>query len=332
MTAVDPTLRATRTTCPYCGVGCGVLATPDGGGGAAVAGDPEHPANFGRLCSKGSALGETLGLEDRLLYPMIRCSKGNPERVAWSDALDHVAHRFAHILKRDGPGAVAFYLSGQLLTEDYYVANKLMKGFIGSANVDTNSRLCMASSVAGHRRAFGADTVPGCYEDLDEADLLVLVGSNAAWCHRVLFQRMLANKQRRGARIVVIDPRRTDTAGDSDLFLGLKPGTDTALFAGLLVHLVDNGALDSDYIERHTTGFDEALVRARNIAGSVGATALTTGLSESDIAAFFQMFGNTPRVVTLYSQGVNQSAQGTDKVNAIINCHLATGRIGKTGA
>src|SRR5471030_2644750 len=298
MTAVDPTLRATRTTCPYCGVGCGVLATPDGGGGAAVAGDPEHPANFGRLCSKGSALGETLGVEDRLLYPMIRLSKGHLERVAWTDALDHVAHRFKHIVARDGPNAVAFYLSGQLLTEDYYVANKLMKGFLGSANVDTNSRLCMSSTVAGHRRAFGADTVPGCYEDLDQADLLVLVGSNAAWCHPVLFQRMLANKQKRGARIVVIDPRRTDTSGDAELFLGLKPGTDTALFSGLLVHLADSGALDTDYVEQHTSGFEDALVRARRIAGSVGATALTTGLSESDIAAFFQMFGNTPRVVT----------------------------------
>ena len=332
MTAVDPTLRATRTTCPYCGVGCGVLATPDSGGGAAISGDPEHPANFGRLCSKGSALGETLGLGDRLLYPMIRCSKGTMERVAWTDALDHVAHRFAHIVKRDGPDAVAFYLSGQMLTEDYYVANKLMKGFIGSANVDTNSRLCMASSVAGHRRAFGADTVPGCYEDLDEADLLVLIGSNAAWCHPVLFQRMLANKQQRGARIVVIDPRRTDTAGDADLFLGLKPGTDTALFSGLLVHLADIGALDHDYIESHTSGFEAALTRARSIAGSVGATALATGLAEPDVADFFQMFRTTPRVVTLYSQGVNQSAQGTDKVNAIINCHLATGRIGKPGA
>src|SRR5882724_7136143 len=332
MTAVDPALRATRTTCPYCGVGCGVLATLDGSGGAAIAGDPEHPANFGRLCSKGSALGETLRTEERLLYPMIRCSKGNMERVAWSDALDHVAHRFQHIVARDGPNAVAFYLSGQLLTEDYYVANKLMKGFIGSANVDTNSRLCMASSVAGHRRAFGADTVPGCYEDLDEADLLVLVGSNAAWCHPVLYQRMLVNKQARGARIVVIDPRRTDSVADDDLFLGLRPGTDTALFSGLLVHLADHGALDRGYIERHTTGFDDAIARARSMAGSVGATALATGLSEQDVAAFFQMFANTPRVVTLYSQGVNQSAQGTDKVNAIVNCHLATGRIGKVGA
>jgi len=331
MTAVDPALRATRTTCPYCGVGCGVLATADNSGGAAISGDPGHPANFGRLCSKGAALGETLGLEDRLLHPMIRCSKGTMERVVWSDALDHVAHRFAHIVARDGADAVAFYLSGQLLTEDYYVANKLMKGFIGSANVDTNSRLCMASSVAGHRRAFGADTVPGCYEDLDEADLLVLVGSNAAWCHPVLFQRMLANKLERGARIVVIDPRRTDTAGDADLFLGLKPGTDTALFSGLLVQLADTGALDHDYIERHTSGFEDTLARARSIARSIAATALATGLSEADVADFFQMFRNTPRVVTMYSQGVNQSAQGTDKVNAIINCHLATGRIGRPG-
>jgi assimilatory nitrate reductase catalytic subunit len=332
MSGLDPHPRTTRTTCAYCGVGCGVLATPDGKGGAAISGDPEHPANFGRLCSKGSALGETLGLENRLLYPMIRCGKGAMERVAWSDALDHVAHRFQHIVARDGPGAVALYLSGQLLTEDYYVANKLMKGFIGSPNVDTNSRLCMASSVAGHRRAFGADTVPGCYQDLDEADLLVLVGSNAAWCHPVLYQRMLVNKQRRGARIVVVDPRRTDTVGDDDLFLGLKPGTDTALFSGLLVHLTDHGALDRDYIERYTSGFEDAVARARGMAGSVGATALATGLSEQDVMAFFQMFAGTQRVVTLYSQGVNQSAQGTDKVNAIVNCHLATGRIGKPGA
>jgi assimilatory nitrate reductase catalytic subunit len=332
MTSVDPKLRATKTTCPYCGVGCGVLATPDANGGAAISGDPEHPANFGRLCSKGSALGETLALESRLLHPMIRCSKGQMERVDWGDALDHVAHRLRHIIARDGANAVAFYLSGQMLTEDYYVANKLMKGFVGSANVDTNSRLCMASSVAGHRRGFGADTVPGCYEDLDEADLLVLVGSNAAWCHPVLYQRMMANKQTRGARMIVIDPRRTDTAEDAELFLDLKPGTDTALFSGLLVHLTDNDALDRGYIEAHTSGFDEALARARNVAGSAAATALATGLSESDVAAFFKMFRETERVVTMYSQGVNQSAQGTDKVNAILNCHLATGRIGKPGA
>src|SRR6266478_2867495 len=297
MTVVDPTLRATRTTCPYCGVGCGVLATADNSGGAAISGDPEHPANFGRLCSKGSALGETLGLENRLLYPMIRCGKGNMERVAWSDALDHVAHRFKHIVARDGPNAVAFYLSGQLLTEDYYVANKLMKGFVGSANVDTNSRLCMASSVAGHRRAFGADTVPGCYEDLDEADLLVLVGSNAAWCHPVLFQRMILNKQKRGARMVVIDPRRTDTAEDAELFLGLKPGTDTTLFSGLLVHLADSGALDCHYISNHTAGFVSSLKRAREIAPNLAAVQAITGLLAVKVQDFYELFAATPRTV-----------------------------------
>jgi assimilatory nitrate reductase catalytic subunit len=322
---------AIRTTCPYCGVGCGVLAKPDGRSGATIAGDPDHPANLGRLCSKGTALGETLGLEGRLLYPMIRQGDNALAQIDWSAALDHVAGNLSRIIARDGPNAVAFYLSGQLLTEDYYVANKLMKGFIGSANVDTNSRLCMASSVAGHRRAFGTDTVPGIYEDLDIADLIVLVGSNAAWCHPILFQRMMRNKETRGCKIVVIDPRRTATAGGVDLFLPIAPGTDTVLFSGLLVHLADNGALDGAYIDAHTTGFAEAIMRARQIAPDVAATAAATGLTEADVAAFFALYCATARTVTCFSQGVNQSAQGTDKVNAIINCHLATGRIGKPG-
>src|SRR6476619_3770435 len=236
MHAPVPPPPVTRTTCPYCGVGCGVSARPDGMGGAITTGDPDHPANSGRLCSKGFALEETLGLNGRLLHPMLRRADNSYATVDWDTALAAVADGFRKIIDRDGPGAVAFYLSGQLLTEDYYVANKLMKGFIGSANVDTNSRLCMASSVAGHRRAFGADTVPGCYEDLDEADLMILVGSNAAWCHPVLFQRMIANKERRSARIVVIDPRRTDTAEEADLHLPIRPGMDTVLFCGLLAH------------------------------------------------------------------------------------------------
>ena len=243
---------AVRTTCPYCGVGCGVLARPDGQGGATVAGDPSHPANFGRLCSKGSALGETLGLGGRLLHPLARGKDGGLARIGWSDALDRVAEGFKRIAERDGPDAVAFYLSGQLLTEDYYVANKLMKGFVGSANVDTNSRLCMASSVAGHRRAFGSDTVPGTYEDLDEADLVILVGSNAAWCHPVLYQRLVKNRRERGAKIVVIDPRRTATVEDADLFLPIAPGKDTTLFCGLLVHLADTQSLDFRYSDSHT--------------------------------------------------------------------------------
>ena len=322
---------AVRTTCPYCGVGCGVLAKPDGRGGAIIAGDGEHPANFGRLCSKGSALGDTLGLDGRLLTPMLHGADGAFVRTDWNTALDRVAEDFARIIARDGPHAVAFYLSGPRRPEDYYVANKLMKGFIGSANVDTNSRLCMASSVAGHRRAFGADTVPGIYADLDEADLIVLTGSNAAWCHPVLYQRMLRNKQQRGAKVVVIDPRRTATAGDADLFLSVAPGMDTALFSGLLVHLAEAGAIDTDYVEAHTSGFPAALARAREIAPDVSATARACGLREEELAAFFALFAAIPRVVTCFSQGVNQSAQGTDKVNAIINCHLATGRIGKPG-
>ena len=323
--------QGVRTTCPYCGVGCGLIVQPDGRGGAAIAGDPAHPANFARICSKGAALGETLGGEARLLHPMLRQPDGKLARISWDVALDRVAHRFTELIERYGPNAVAFYLSGQLLTEDYYVANKLMKGFVGSANVDTNSRLCMASSVAGHRRAFGTDTVPGTYADLDEAELIVLVGSNAAWCHPVLFQRMMLNKSLRGARLVVIDPRRTATAEEADLFLPIAPGGDTALFCGLLVHLAEAHALDYRYIDAHTSGFEDTLARARSIAPDIAATARATGLASADVARFFQLFCASERVVTCYSQGVNQSAQGTDKVNAIINCHLATGRIGRAG-
>ena len=320
-----------RTTCPYCGVGCGLLAAPDGRGGATISGDPEHPANFGRACSKGAALGETLGLGGRLLQPMLRQRDGTLARVDWSSALNRVAGELDRILERHGPEAIAFYLSGQLLTEDYYVANKLMKGFLGSANVDTNSRLCMSSTVSGHRRAFGSDTVPGSYEDLDSADLIVLVGSNAAWCHPVLYQRIMANKRTRGAKLVVIDPRRTATADDADLVLQVRGGTDTALFCGLLVNLADSGALDPAYIDAHTNGFVQVLARAREIAANVTATAAATGLAEAEVARFFDLFRTAQKVVTAFSQGVNQSAQGTDKVNAIINCHLATGRIGKPG-
>ena len=317
---------AVRTTCPYCGVGCGVLATPDGKGGATIAGDPSHPANFGRLCSKGSALGETLDLGTRLLHPMI-----GGERASWDAALDHVAEGFRRAIDQHGPDSVALYLSGQLLTEDYYVPNKFMKGFVGSANVDTNSRLCMSSSVAGHKKAFGTDTVPGCYEDLDEADLLVLVGSNAAWCHPILFQRMTKAHETRGAGIVNIDVRTTATAEGDTAQLSIAPGQDAALFSGLLVFLADNGHLDHDFIAEHTQGFEAALERARAIAPSVAATALRTRLPADDVLRFFRRFAATERVVTLYSQGVNQSSQGTDKVSAIINCHLATGRIGKPG-
>ena len=318
-------LETVKTTCPYCGVGCGVLATPQADGSVAIKGDPDHPANFGRLCSKGSALGETLSLDDRLLHPEI-----DGKKSSWDAALDLVADRFSSAVSDHGPDSVAFYVSGQILTEDYYVANKLMKGFIGSANIDTNSRLCMASSVAGHRRAFGADTVPGTYEDLEQADLVVLVGSNLAWCHPVLFQRLEAAKAANPAmRVVVVDPRQTATCAIADLHLALKPDADVALFNGLLAFLVESFSTNDRYINNFTEGFEEAIQQAGPC--EIGRIAEETGLSRQDIALFFKMVAGTEKTVTVYSQGVNQSVVGTDKVNAIINTHLATGRIGRPG-
>jgi assimilatory nitrate reductase catalytic subunit len=290
-----------------------VLATVDRDGTVAVRGDPGHPANRGKLCSKGAALAETVGHEGRLLFPAI-----NGRRSSWGTALDLVARKFSEAVASHGPDAVAFYVSGQLLTEDYYVANKLMKGFIGSANIDTNSRLCMASSVAGHRRAFGEDIAPGNCEDFDEADLVVLTGSNTAWCHPILFQRMLAAREKRGTRIVVIDPRRTATAEESDLHLALAPGTDVLLFNGLLAHLARSGAIAEDFVARNTSGFDGALSIAIADAPSAARVAEGCGLRTADVSLFFELFAATARTVTVYSQGVNQSAHGTDKVNAIM--------------
>jgi assimilatory nitrate reductase catalytic subunit len=302
-------------------VGCGV-AVVDG----IPRGDPDHPANFGRLCSKGAALKDTLALPDRLTAPVM-----HGREVSWDSALDHVAAEFTRIRAAHGPDAIAFYVSGQFLTEDYYVANKLMKGFIGSGNIDTNSRLCMSSSVAGHVRAFGEDVVPGCYDDLEEADLVIQVGSNMAWCHPVLYQRLMAARERRATRIVTIDPRRTATAESADLHLALAPGSDVMLWSGLLAWLANNNGIDQDWVARHVSGLTESVEAARQAAPSLSFVAAATQLKVDDLRTFYEMFAGTERVVTLYSQGVNQSVSGTDKVNAILNCHLATGRIGRAG-
>src|SRR6266446_4866567 len=366
---IAPITAEVRTTCPYCGVGCGVLVSPGatgqshaatlpwrgrvgsplgdpgwgdsdaayaealspppgplkradlppaeprcsegsatqqsdrsrqqptsvGGGGAIappgveVQGDPAHPANAGRLCSKGSALGETLGTERRLLVPEI-----SGRRASWDEALDLAAAKFSGAIEQHGAESVAMY-------------------------------------VAGHFRAFGEDVVPGCYADIDEADLAVLVGSNAAWCHPVLYRRLMAARDKRGTRIVVIDPRRTATCNDADLHLPLRLGSDVALFNGLLVHLAASEAIDRKFIADHSRGFDAAVAAACASAPSIPAVAELTGVDPARIAEFYALFTQTARVITLYSQGVNQSSAGTDKVNAIINCHLATGRIGRPG-
>ncbi|GGC88659.1 nitrate reductase [Undibacterium terreum] len=325
----------TKTTCPYCGVGCGVRASMQADGQLAISGDEQHQANAGRLCVKGSALAETVSLDGRLLHPKIRSNKSGADsqaqRVSWDQALDKVAQGFGKIIAEHGPDAVAFYVSGQLLTEDYYIANKLMKGYIGSANIDTNSRLCMSSAVAGHKRAFGADLVPVCYEDLELADLVVLVGSNTAWCHPILFQRIARAKEARPEmKLVVIDPRRTATCELADLHLPLKGGTDVWLFNGLLSYLSRQGATDHGFVAAHTNG-QEAALQAAQGCGDPEQVAKICKLDVQDLLSFYSMFATTEKTVTGFSQGVNQSSSGTDKVNSIINCHLLTGRIGKPG-
>ncbi|WP_294239406.1 nitrate reductase [uncultured Sphingomonas sp.] len=314
-----------KTTCAYCGVGCGITATVTGDRQVLIKGDPDHPANRGRLCSKGTHLGETVGLEGRLLHPMI-----GKRRASWDKALDLVAKRFRDTIAQHGPDSVAFYVSGQLLTEDYYVANKLMKGFIGSANIDTNSRLCMSSAVAGHNRAFGEDIVPASYDDLDEADLIVLVGSNTAWCHPIVYQRIRARCEA-GAKLVVIDPRRTETAEEADLHLAIRPGSDVALMNGALAWARTAGVVDEDFVAA-SLSVPEDFWTALEDGSDLWSVARSCDVAPADLRRFYELFAATPRTVTMFSQGINQSTAGTDQVNAILNLHLATGRIGKPGA
>jgi len=314
-----------KTTCPYCGVGCGVSATIEKDQLVGVTGDRQHPANFGKLCVKGSALHETMGNHGRLLQPSIEGTI-----VDWPTAITTVANKLSKIRDQYGPDAIAFYLSGQLLTEDYYVANKLAKGFIGTSHVDTNSRLCMSSAVAGYKRAFGADAVPCNYEDLEQCDLLVLIGSNAAWTHPVLYRRISDAKANNPAmRVVVIDPRRTATCDLADLHLAIAPGADAFVFSGLLAYLEQSGNLNQDYIAKHTQGFEGAMAEAKALASTELAQKIA--VSAQDLQTFYQWFAETEKTISFYSMGINQSATGTDKCNAIINCHLATGRIGKVG-
>ena len=316
-----------KTTCPYCGVGCGVIATHEEHGEITIKGDPDHPANWGRLCSKGAALAETLDLEGRLLHPTI-----HGKRTDWSTALQTVATKLNGVIEQHGPDAIALYVSGQLLTEDYYVANKWMKGFVGSANIDTNSRLCMSSAVAAHKRAFGSDIVPCNYEDIESAELITIVGSNTAWCHPVLYQRIVkAKKKNPTLKVVVIDPRNTATTELADLHLDLTAGSDGFLFSGLLRYLHQQQCVDSRFLAEHCEGVEETLLQAMRSTPDTTSVANACKLPLQKIERFYHWFSSTEKSLTLFSQGVNQSTSGTDKGNAIINCHLLTGRIGKAG-
>ena len=322
-------MKKTKSTCPYCGVGCGVIVESQGAQITGVHGDPDHPANFGRLCNKGSTLALTasapITLHSRLLTPKLH---GQP--VSWDTALDTAAERFANTISEHGPDAVGFYISGQLLTEDYYVLNKLAKGLIGTNNVDTNSRLCMSSAVAGYKATLGADAPPCSYEDLDHAGTVFIAGSNMAWAHPVLFRRLEdARRANAQMKVIVVDPRRTETAASADLHLPILSGTDVALFHGILHLLMWEGLTDTAFIKNHTHGFEALRDRVRDFTPKE--VARLCGITDDAVVQAARWFGQGP-TLSLYCQGLNQSRAGTAKNAALINLHLATGQIGKVGA
>ena len=330
------TLQETRSTCCYCGVGCGVIIESDGARVTGIRGDPDHPANFGRLCSKGSTLHLTteaaLQQQVRALQPMLRLSREQPRApVSWDLALGHIADRFADTIATHGKDSVAFYISGQLLTEDYYVFNKLAKGLIGTNNIDSNSRLCMSSAVAGYRQSLGADAPPTCYDDIEQTDLIFIIGSNTAFAHPIVYRRIEAARLANPAlKVIVVDPRRTDTAQDADLFLPILPGTDVALLHGMLHICLWDGLLDLAFIDAHTSGFAE--LKQTLSAYTPARVAATCGIAESDLWQAARWFGQAKASLSLYCQGLNQSSSGTAKNTALINLHLATGQIGRAGA
>jgi assimilatory nitrate reductase catalytic subunit len=317
------TKACVKSTCPYCGVGCGVEANQE-----QIIGDTAHPANRGSLCVKGSALKDSLAMPSRLLYPKLA---GN--EVSWDEATTAIAEQFHQAISQYGPKSVAMYVSGQILTEDYYVANKLMKGYVGSANIDTNSRLCMSSAVAAHVRAFGEDVVPVNYHDIDDTDLIVIIGANTAWTHPVLFKRIQkARELNPNLKLVVIDPRKTVTAEQADLYLPIANDGDVTLYNGLLRYLLDHGGINKRFIDEHTHGYDELRIQLNDPHCELAQVSHSIGVEWSQLETFYRWFKESPTALTLFCQGVNQSESGVDKGNAIINAHLMSGKIGVTGS
>jgi len=324
--------QTTASTCCYCGVGCGVMIEHDGERVLDVTGDPNHPANLGRLCSKGATLHKTGDLAARALYPELRLGKGlSRSRTDWDTAMGHAAEVFGRTIAEHGPDSVAFYISGQLLTEDYYSFNKLARALVGTNNIDSNSRLCMSSAVVGYKRSLGADSPPCSYEDIEQSDCLMIAGSNMAFAHPVLFRRLEAAKAADpNKRIIVVDPRRTDTCEIADLHLAIEPGTDVALFHGLLHIMLWEGWIDRAFIEAHTDGFDELKNLVRDYSPAI--TSQLCGISEEDLHTAAKLIGTAPSFLSLWCMGLNQSSAGSAKNNALINLHLATGQIGKVGS
>src|SRR5229473_2857172 len=310
-------MKETKSTCCYCGVGCGVVIASEGERIIGVRGDPDHPANFGRLCTKGATLHLSARPDLRALHPELRRDRGEPRRrVPWDEALDHAAARFAATIRAHGADSVAFYVSGQLLTEDYYVFNKLAKGLIGTNNIDTNSRLCMSSAVAGYKQTLGSDAPPACYEDIDHADLLFIAGSNTAWAHPVLYRRIEATKERNPSlKIIVVDPRRTETAEGAELHLAILPGTDVALFNGMLHIMIWEDLIAAAYIAAHTEGF--AMLKATVRDYTPKFVAEICGINEAELFQAARWFAAAKAALSLYCQGLNQSTSGTAKNAAL---------------
>jgi len=322
--------RTVNSACSYCGTGCGIRLETDGDRIISLVGDEQHPTNHGKLCSKGRELHHTVRTDDRLLRPQLRTKLSQPfAPVDWDTALDYGAQKFADIICEYGPDAVAFYVSGQLLTEDYYVFNKLMKGFVGSNNIDTNSRLCMSSAVAGYKRAFGADGPPTCYADIELAGCYFIIGANPAYAHPIVFRRMEAAREANpDLKIIVADPRRTDTCSIADLYLPLKPGTDVPLLQAMLNVLIWEDLIDEDYIIRHTQDFDAVSERVKSMTPRKAAK--ICGLEAADIVRAALWFAEN-KTLSFWTMGMNQSTSGSDKNNALLNLHLATGQVGKPG-
>ncbi len=329
-------MRETKSTCPYCGVGCGVIIESDGDRITGVRGDPNHPANFGRLCTKGSTLHLTATPAvidtSRLHKPRLRTARDAPMAdVTWDAATNVVADRFAAVIAEHGPDAVGFYVSGQLLTVDYSVFNKLAKGLVGTNNIDSNSRLCMSSAVAGYKQTLGSDAPPACYDDLNHAACVFIAGSNMAWAHPVLFRRLEdARAANPAMRIVVVDPRRTETAEFADLHLSIQPGTDVALFHGMLHAMIWEGWIDRDFVSEHTEGFDALKALVRDTTPRLAAQ--RCGVDEGHVLEAARWFATSPATLSMYCQGLNQSTSGTAKNTALIDLHLAAGQIGRAGA
>ncbi len=328
--------QITRSTCPYCGVGCGVLIESDGHQITGVQGDPDHPANRGMLCSKGQSLHLTaashVSQHTRVWQPQARASRQQAlAPLSWPQAIDLAAEKLARIIQNHGPQALGFYISGQLLTEDYYVFNKLAKGLIGTNNLDSNSRLCMSSAVAGYKMTLGADAPPACYDDIDGCDCLFIAGSNTAWAHPILFRRIEQARQKRPQmKMIVVDPRKTDTAAMADLHLAIQPGTDVMLFNGMLHLMIAQGWIDAAFIAEHTSGFTELQALLQTYTPDT--VAQICGIAEADLFTAARWFAQSGASLSLYCQGLNQSTSGAANNATLIHLHLATGQIGKPGA